>query len=396
MGQLAKYDPRRYVRAGLRHSTLLAKHIEISKMESGAMDLIDRLQEMSVRLQTQLAHLSTEEATKNALIMPFIGALGYNVFDPTEVVPEFTADVGTKRGEKVDYAIMRDGVPIILVECKASSVDLDAAHASQLYRYFSVTPARFGVLTNGVCYKFFSDLEAPNRMDSRPFFEFDLRHIDKQSVAELKRFEKQSFDLDAILSTASELKYTKGIKRAFAQEWLNPSDELVRLFGGRVYSGRMTQGVREQFSPIVKRAFHEFVTDRLNERLKSALERSDTQSAESSSEVQDRTPAEGETPDSDVVTTEDEMEAFYIVRAILGDTVDVRRVFMRDTQSYCGILLDDNNRKPICRLHFNSPTRRHIGLLDEEKNETRHPIDDPVDLYKHAAELKVAARRYNS
>lgn len=205
------------------------------------MDLIDRLTELSKTASRVIDQLETEEATKNALIMPLINALGYNVFDPTEVVPEYTADVGTKKGEKVDYAIMREGAPIILFECKTAGADLDKEHASQLYRYFSVTDARFGILTNGVNYRVFSDLESPNKMDSRPFLEFSILDINDDVAEQLKKFAKATFDLEDILSTASDLKYTKGIKRALMEEWTNPSEELVKLFASRVYQGRMTQ-----------------------------------------------------------------------------------------------------------------------------------------------------------
>jgi len=355
------------------------------------MDLSDRLRELSLRIPNQLPHLQTEEATKTALVMPFIGALGYNVFDPTEVVPEFTADVGTKRGEKVDYAVMHDGRAAILLECKASNVNLDDTHASQLYRYFSVSHARFGVLTNGTVYRFFSDLEEPNRMDGRPFLEFNILELNDKIVNEIKRFAKDAFDVDEILETASDLKYTKGIKRTLSEEWVNPSEEFIRLLGGRVYSGRMTQAAREQFSPIVKRAFQEFVTDRVNERLKSALERTDAQASEASDAATD----DSRTEDQGIVTTEEEIEGYYIVRAIVADVVDVRRVFMRDTHSYCGILLDDNNRKPICRLHYNSETRKHVGLFDEAKNETRHVVSDSTELYKFAEQLRATAVQYD-
>jgi hypothetical protein len=214
------------------------------------VDLIDRLRELALRIPKQLPYLSTEEATKTALVMPLISALGYNVFDPTEVVPEFIADVGTKKGEKVDYAILRDGQPIILFECKWSGCNLDEAHASQLYRYFTVTPARFGVLTNGLQYRFFSDLEEPNKMDSRPFLILDLQNLDERAIEELKKFAKSSFDLESIISTASELKYTDGMKRVLYEEWVNPSEEFVRLFVGRVYSGRFTQAIKDQFTQI--------------------------------------------------------------------------------------------------------------------------------------------------
>ena len=177
------------------------------------MDFIDRIREISARIPKQLDHIQTEEATKNALVMPFLSALGYNVFDPTEVTPELVADIGVKKGEKVDYAILREGKPIILVECKHHTVDLGKAHASQLYRYFGVTEARFGVLTNGIVYWFYTDLEAPNKMDARPFFEFNMLDFRDPTVEELKKFSKSSFDLDNILTTANELKYTREIRR---------------------------------------------------------------------------------------------------------------------------------------------------------------------------------------
>jgi len=300
------------------------------------MDLIDRLNDLATRASKTLDQLDTEEATKNALIMPLINALGYNVFDPTEVVPEFTADVGVKRGEKVDYAIMRDGSPIILFECKAVNVDLDKEHASQLYRYFSVTDARFGVLTNGVIYRVFSDLESPNKMDSRPFLEFSLLEITEDVANQLKKFTKESFDLESILSTASDLKYTKGIKRLLVEEWTNPSDEFVRLFASRVYQGRLTQTAKDQFTNIVKRAFHSFVNDRINERFKSALKAGSASedAAEPVGAVVDDLD-DSKAQEGTVVTTDEELEAYYIVKSIVREAVDAQRVFIRDTQSYC-------------------------------------------------------------
>jgi len=353
------------------------------------MDLVDRLQELAKKAEKQLPHLKTEEATKTALVMPFIQALGYNVFDPTEVVPEFTADVGTKKGEKVDYAILQDAKPAILFECKWSGCDLDQAHASQLYRYFSVTSARFGILTNGVEYRIFSDLEEPNRMDARPFLEFDIRDVSPAIAAEVKRFARDSFDVEDILSTASELKYTKGMRRALAEEWANPTEEFVRLLTARVYPGRFTQPVREQFTAIAKKALHEFLNARVNERLTAALER-DSQDKN----VQDEDAADEPDDARDgIVTTEEELDGFYVVKAIVREVVNVKRVFLRDTKSYCGVLLDDNNRKQICRLRFNS-RRKYIGLFDESKQETRHAIADVSDIYSHAAALKATATRF--
>src|SRR5215212_7842711 len=205
------------------------------------MDFIDQIRELSARIPKQLPHIQTEEATKNALIMPFIAALGYNVFDPTEVTPELNADVGIKKGEKVDYAILRDSKPIMLFECKHHSADLGKVHASQLYRYFSVTDARFSLLTNGIIYWFYTDLEAPNKMDGKPFFEFNLLDIREGNVEELKKFSKSAFDLDNILTTASELKYTREIRRIITEQMQEPSDEFVKFITAQVHNGRATQ-----------------------------------------------------------------------------------------------------------------------------------------------------------
>lgn len=235
------------------------------------MDFVDKIRELSGRIQRQLPHIQTEEATKNALIMPFISALGYNVFDPTEVTPELHADVGLKKGEKVDYAILRDGVPIILFECKWHRADLNKEHASQLYRYFSVSEARFGVLTNGISYRFYTDLEAPNKMDAKNFFEFNMSDIREQDIEELKKFTKSAYDLNNSLTTASDLKYSREIQRIMAEQLQQPSEEFVKFFTGQVYSGRVTPAIQEQFTQITRRALKQFINDQINERLKSAL-----------------------------------------------------------------------------------------------------------------------------
>ena len=223
------------------------------------MDLIDKIQELAAKVPKQIGHITTEEATKSALVMPFINALGYNVFDPTEVVPEFTADVGIKRGEKVDYAILNDGKPIMLFECKWSGADLDEVHSSQLFRYFSVTEARIGVLTNGVIYRFYSDLEQVNKMDTKPFLEIDMLNVEDSLISELKKLTKSSFDIDAVISSASDLKYTREIKKVLNEQLIEPEDDFVRYLASQVYSGKLTQTVRAQFQEIVKRAFSQFM-----------------------------------------------------------------------------------------------------------------------------------------
>lgn len=353
------------------------------------MDFADRIRELATRIPNQLPHLRTEEAAKNALVLPFISALGYNVFDPFEVTPELDADVGIKKGEKVDYAILKDGKPVMLFECKACAANLDECHASQLYRYFSVTPARVGVLTNGVVYRFFSDLEAPNKMDSRPFLEVNLLTADEMVLAELKKFSKASFEIGAILANANDLKYTREIKRILMQELNQPSEDFVRFFVAQVYSGRMTQSVREQFTEITRKALQQFVSERVSDRLKSAL----AQEVESTKAA----PAEelAATQEPAVETTTEEMQAYYIVKAILAQMVDPDRVILRDQKTYCSVLLDDSNRKPICRLWFNT-AQKYIGLFDAAKAETRVPIASLSEIYRQATALRETVDRYES
>ncbi len=362
------------------------------------MDFIDRIKELAARVPKQLDHCETEEATKNALIMPFINALGYDVFNPTEVVPEFTADIGTKKGEKVDYAITIDGNPTMIFECKWSGADLSKSHASQLHRYFTAVQAvRFGILTNGIQYRFYTDLEAQNRMDDKPFFEFDMLSFHDRDVAELKKFSKSSFDLDDIMTTASELKYTAAIKKLVASEFESPSDDFTTFLARQVYSGRMTQNTKEQFTVITKKALRSFLNDKINERLKSAIGDDvaitppQTESQKQADPIEEPMQENGK---NEIVTSEDEVEGYFAVKSILRDVIDVKRVHMRDAKSYCAVLLDNNNRKPIVRLHFNR-TQWYLGIL-ENKRENRIPIDEIDDIYQHSEAIISTVKAYDS
>lgn len=348
------------------------------------MDLIDQLNALATRIRATKDLIQTEEATKNAMIMPFIQILGYNVFDPTEVTPELIADVGTKKGEKVDYAILRDGDPIMLFECKKCGGDLHINHASQLFRYFHVTESRFGVLTNGLKYRFFTDLEQPNKMDTTPFFEFDILDFKERDVEELKKFAKSSFDIDTILNTASDLKYTRAIQERL-NEWVaNPPDELVRLLSAELLGGRrFTPTLKDQFAQITKRAFEQLLSERINVRLKGAMAAELPTISEHSAPI---IPHAADEPE--VETSAEEIEGLHIVRSILRDVVSPRRIVMRDNLSYCAILLDDNNRKPVCRLRFNNTQKLAVGIFGADKAEERFTLDAIDDLYSFADRLR--------
>lgn len=249
------------------------------------MDFVEELRNLSIKIEKQKDVIRSEEATKNACVMPFIKLLGYDVSDLTEVVPEFTADFGTKQGEKVDYAVFKDGEVTMIIECKKFGTDLSDDHTAQLYRYFSVTHPPVAVLTDGALYRFYSDLEKSNVMDIKPFFEFSLLDIQESLVDELKRFTKSAFDLHAIRRVAIDLKYTKEIKQILVAQLKAPTEEFVQFFLSSVYSGVRTPTVFRQFTGIVKRAVNQFLSDQIDQRLQSGANNEEV--SEESAEVEE-------------------------------------------------------------------------------------------------------------
>ncbi|TWP23140.1 restriction endonuclease [Apibacter muscae] len=345
------------------------------------MDFKDQIKVLGDRVVKLREQVLTEEATKNAFIMPFIKELGYDVFNPFEVVPEFVADVGIKKGEKIDYALMKDGNPIILIECKWHGVPLSIDNESQLFRYFHTTTAKFSILTNGIEYKFFSDLVEPNKMDDKPFFSFDITKIKTAQIEELKKFHKSYFDIDNITNTASELKYTNEIKKILNQEFNEPSPEFVKHFAKQVYPSVITSKVLEMFTDLTKKSVQQYISDLITERLNTALNKEQDKTPKNSD-----TEIEVEKDNNQVVTTEEEIEGFLIVKTILRQKIEGSRVHHRDAMSYFAILLDDNNRKTICRLYFNT-TKKYLAILDENKKENKFELSSLDDIFNYSNEL---------
>jgi hypothetical protein len=362
------------------------------------MEIGEHIAALATKIQQQRASIGTEEATKNAFIMPFIAqVLGYDVFDPNEVVPEYTTDVGTKRGEKVDYAIIRDGEVQILIEAKTIGSELTINHASQLFRYFAASNARIGILTNGQMWLFFTDLEKANRMDEKPFLQLDLLDLDPALIPEVQKLTKASFDIDSVVSAAEELKYISAIKRVLVNQFREPDPEWVRALTTRVYDGTITAKVREKFTGLAAKAMRQFLADQVNDRLKTALGGQGYADGDSATvpAPDDAGTSSQDAPGArrDLETTMEEVEGFQIVRAIACSELTPTRIVPRDTQSYFGILVDDNNRKPLARLHFNGGTK-YIGLFDGEKHETRERIESLDEIYRFAEQIRATARQW--
>lgn len=352
------------------------------------MGFSENLLQLSERVSSIKSNILTEEATKMSMIVPFFQLLGYDVFNPLEFCPEYTADIGIKKGEKVDYAVMINGEPVILIECKSCTETLDK-HSSQLFRYFGTSSAKFGILTNGLIYRFFTDLDEANKMDLTPFLEIDMENLKDSLIPSLKKFCKGEFDAGNIFSTASELKYTNLIKDWLKSELDEPSDDFIKLILSAIYEGQKNQKVLEKFKPIIKKSFNSFINELLNQKISSAL---NTENEKNKEESLPDDPVEPDAP-SKIVTTQEEIQAFFIIRGLLVGTVAVEDVVYRDTESYFGILYKDNNRKPICRLNLDGK-RMQILIPDESKKFTRIYLENINDIYSYKEQLIQAVKRY--
>lgn len=354
------------------------------------MSFEDKLNNFSNLVNERSEHIDTEETTKIALILPFIRLMGYNTEDPLEIKAEYTADIGAKRGEKIDFAILNNGVPEILIECKPVFNELNEENLSQLYRYFNITHARIGILTNGIIYRFYTDSKNKGKMDETPFLEIDLTHISPSEVVQLERFRKENFNIDSILNVVNTLKYEHDIKKCLNEELEIPSDEFVKTISKQVYDGPLTKNKVKYFRKIIQKVFKEVVNEKVDKSLKEAI----------SKNKKDATFAEINN-ENGIVTTEDELEGYYIIKAILKEKIDTTRVTLRDRKSYCGILLDDNQNYPIARLHFNQKHNKKVSFFDEMKKDKiggRIPntisINDVDELYKYKDKLQKTVIQY--
>ena len=299
-------------------------------------------------------------------------------------MPEFVADVGLKKGEKVDYAIKLDNEPVILVECKSISEKLEK-HDSQLYRYFGTTTAKFVILTNGIMYRFYTDIDELNKMDEAPFLEINLLDLRDEQIVKLQHFTKENFDKEAIYDSAEGLKNEAQIRQILKDEIDNPSEELVKFILGKgVYNRAKTQSVIEKYTPIVKNAFDYIIKEMLSKKIETAFA-----NTESTGVSEPQSDNEGinatEEVENKIVTTEEELESYYIVRAILSKYINVDRITYSDKESYFAIILDEHITKWLCRIYIKK-NKKYIGIV-ENGEKTKYLIENISDIYGHADKL---------
>lgn len=325
------------------------------------MDFADKILDFSTKIEPMLKSITSEEATKTSIVLPFFQLLGYDVFNPLEFIPEYTADTGTKKGEKVNYAIVQNQNPLMIIEVKPANVELNSKHLNQLFRYFTVTKARFGILTNGIVYKFYSDIEEINKMDLIPFLEINLLDIKESGLQELKKFQKENFNTKEILDSASELKYTSLLKTALSEQLQNPSEQFVRALIKNIYAGIKTQAVIDKFRELLKVAIDEYINELMNDKFKNAI------TQPSRKEPPHQKPA---TPDF----LKEELETLDFVKDMLhlDDGVSYKK-----TSRYAYMHISDSSSKWICRIAVMKDKKLFtLHKFDSTDYETEYYFDD--------------------
>ncbi len=362
------------------------------------MDFADELKALTSSIADKLKHIQTEEAAKTSLVMPFIKIMGYNIFDITEVVPEFDANVGAAKKYKLDYAILQDGKPIILIECKKPGDKLDDSF-SQLFHYFSATEARIGILTDGVKYLFFADLEKTHKMDNCPFLEIDFLNLSDTIIPELKKLTKSGFNLEDAISTAKVLKYTGGIKTILKEQLTNPNEDFVKFFFKQLCPNKTFTGkLKESFVEFTKKSFEEFIREEIVNSIDEVRKPKPVVNPEVEEE---QTPSSSSEENKDnpqaIVTTKEELEGFYIIKAILGNKIETNRISYKDTINYRNVLFDNKTSKPICRLYLNT-SKWKIGVftvVEGKKQEEKISIEKLDDLYQYSDKFEQIVKFYD-
>lgn len=357
------------------------------------MDLTEELTKLAKKIETKADAFSTEEATKMGLIVPFIRALGYDVFDTSEVCPEYVATTSDRKDQRVDYAILKDDVPIILIECKALNTPLEVGQADQLRKYFGNGnfKAPVAILTDGNVYKFYTDLMKENVMDKTPYMTFTLTKMNKRLITEIQKLSKENFNPDEAVSAAEKLKYTAMFKSFFANNIENPHDDLVKFFIAKsdFEAKKITTKYIEKFRPILKEAISSYIAERITEKFTQAM--AETKKEQ---EIKEQEAKEQEEPEDSVVTTEQELQGLYIIKSILTGIVPPERIFLRDKKTRCLILLDNNGSKPLVKFYFDSQDDMEIEIVKVDKSVERHEIAKLDDIYKFSEEIKARALAY--
>jgi len=336
------------------------------------MDFKDNIQQIAERIEKQKDAIQTEEATKNAFIMPMIATLGYDIFNPFEVVPEMDCDL-TRRGDKIDYAIKKDDKTILLIECKHCKQNLNL-HNTQLAKYYAASNARFGVLTNGIEYRFYADLDKANIMDEKPFLVVNMLDLSDTAIEQIRKFHKSYYNESEILNTAQELQVTIQVKNMMEQIFKQPSDEFVRYFVRNLNDGKSTPKLIEQYRPIIKRSIISIIDDIISDRMNIASKQTD---------IAATIPIDKETNDA---ITQEKRDAYNVVRELIGEQGEISYT------NFKGYLLIWTKHEYwwVCRISLKPYSKRICFTTENRCGYKWIQIQSVEDIRNYSNEVKDA------
>jgi hypothetical protein len=311
----------------------------------------DRIRKHAEHVKNVGVHCSTEETTKQALILPLLDILVFLPFDPMRVKAEFGADFpGAKVSERVDYALFCHGVPVMFIEAKSHAEKL-TNHCPQLARYFNATPEiTIAAITNGCEWRFFTDLNNKNVMDSTPFLVVDFDALDESLADRLYRFRHDEFQPEALRTLAEETVYLNAFTDVICQSLRDPEADFVRYVAScagiqRQFNARFIESITPIVRLAVERAVSDMVVSGLSAR-PAPVEATPVQTAAAPETVVDETADVVDPTNPRIITTYAERRLFETVRDILSDDVDV---MPKDTESYFSVLYQGKTNRWLLR-----------------------------------------------
>jgi hypothetical protein len=356
--------------------------------------MLKKLDNIAKKYHKNATIITTEEATKNTLIIPFFTALGFDFSEPSEFSPEVFASIGEEKRERIDYALKSGDEYLMLVECKKCKDNLGKNAFNQLSDYFkALRPklnVRIGILTNGLTYKFFSDLDEDNVLDSIPFFHFNILNFDEQKASELKQFEKSTFDINSIIANAREAKLLAAVKEILGGYLVDPPEKFSHFVLSKVFPnllGRRPQELVSTFKRIISEAFNQLILDRVNGKLEQAT--SQNVSIDSGPETEKAPQAAPVAGDDGIAATINKIEALAIVKTILRSKGVINRIYLKDYKDSSSILLDNKQQKILIKLYFNDTTKKRIVLGNDKANKKGNQVEikDVYEICKYSNEI---------
>lgn len=324
------------------------------------MEFIDDIMTLKEKIEKECETVKTEQATKTAFVMPFLQILGYDVFNPSEVIPEHVADWAEKKGEKVDYAIKVDGITLMLIECKTLDDSLDARRTNQLANYFNhITEVNIGVLTNGVLYKFYTDLKETNIMDVDPFLTFDFRDTNEELISKLMMFTKERIVGTEGRAEIERLRNYSSAIQVIRKEFTNPSAEFAKFVIHQIPGIRAFEETVKEYQLHLKkiieyqnRAYFKEQLDKLSGQNELTTETDDKDVP--ISDVSDAIPNIG----SDIEFNNpfgvlEEIQGLSVVKSILYNTIPSSKLSLKDWKGHCNVIYDGKSKSIVVRLYFN-------------------------------------------